>query len=78
MRNECTQRSFSFVTSAILRDIVTRMKYLHTAIEQRTVQSTINNIPELDVDTLIALELLFDILEQKVERLGLSHLSWSC
>ncbi len=28
MRNECTQMSLSFTTSAILRDIVTRMKYL--------------------------------------------------
>jgi len=29
MRKECTHRSFSFRTSAILRDIETRMKYLH-------------------------------------------------
>ncbi len=29
MRNECTQISRSFTTSAILRDIVTRTKYLH-------------------------------------------------
>ena len=28
MRYECTHRSFSFVTSAILREMVTLMKYL--------------------------------------------------
>ncbi len=28
IRKECTQRSFSFTTSAIRREIVTRTKYL--------------------------------------------------
>ena len=30
IRNECTQISLSFTTSAIRRDIVTRRKYLNT------------------------------------------------
>lgn len=31
------------------------------------------NVPQLDINSLIALILLLDILKVKVERLGLSH-----
>jgi hypothetical protein len=46
MRKECTQISRSFVTSAILRDIVTRTKYLHAMCKKkgrRTGASRKNN-----------------------------------
>ena len=57
--------SFSLFTSAMRRDMVTRIKYLvlgRMNIWQRQ-ESTWGDAPQLDIDTLIALELLFYIFE---------------
>ena len=77
MRKEWTHMSLSFVTSAILRDIVTRTKYLHTkrpgGQRQTLSRGEMHNAPQLDVDALVALILFLDVLKQKVERLGLAQ-----
>jgi hypothetical protein len=75
IRNECTHISLSFVTSAILRETVTRIKYLKRESRHRKNESSLHE-PELDIDTLIALKLLFYVLELKIERLRLPHFTW--
>lgn len=78
MRKECTHRSFSFTTSAILREIDTRMKYLQWSLGKiRSAGDTDKSIPQLDIDALVTFELLLDVLELKVECLRGAHLAWS-
>jgi hypothetical protein len=80
MRNECTQISLSFATSAIRRDIDTRTKYLHIMQYVSSLDlygDWTGYLPQFDVDTLIALELFLNILEVEVIRLRLPHLSRS-
>lgn len=69
--------SLSFTTSAIRRDIDTRTKYLQV---MQCISSLYlygdwkGHLPQFNIDTLVALELFLDILEVKVECLGLPHL----
>ena len=59
------------------REMVTRTKYLAKGY-MNTVQMQQRGglyTPELDVDTLIALKLFFHVLEQKVVRLRLPHIT---
>ena len=63
MRKECTQISLSFTTSAMRRDIVTRMKYLARIRERRGAKNTKGHEPQLDVNAQVALVLLLNIFE---------------
>ena len=84
IRYECTQRSFSFVTSAIRFDIVSLMKYLEWMSEWRNYEyarpqdASRKYAPQLDINALVALKLLLDILEEEIKGLSLTHLSWCC
>lgn len=82
MRYECTHNSFSFVTSAIRREIVTRTRYLGNgrySVSQHEREGVGRGYaPELDVDALVALVLFLHVLEEKVERLCCAHFPWRC
>ena len=73
MRYECTHRSFSLDTSASRREMVKRTKYLLQ--RQFAREGDAARSPEFHVDALVTLILLLDVLEVKVERLRLAHLS---
>lgn len=58
------------------RDIVTRMKYLARGREEKAgPRYSQRNEPQLDVDAQVALILLLNVFEHKVERLRLSKFS---
>jgi hypothetical protein len=60
------------------RDIVTRMKYLTRRREEKAgPRNSKRNEPQLDVNAQVALILLLNVFEHKVERLRLSQLSGS-
>lgn len=64
MRYEWTQRSFSFTTSAIRLDMVTRMKYLQSRPSAHgDLRTCTQYAPKLHIDALVAFVLLLNILE---------------
>jgi len=78
MRYECTHKSFSLDTSASRREMVKRTKYLLPDVSMRSGRDsgTAAGAPEFHIDPLVALVLLLDVLEVKVECLRLTHVPW--